>query len=364
MEASQVHSFKIKSHIRNYSVDFVSYKDVLEPIISEGDIIIVDNFVYKLHCKFYEKLKNKINIIQLESTERNKEYFYVGRVIDKIIDSGFNKTGKLIGIGGGVIQDITGFIASILFRGVDWIFVPTTLLSQGDSCIGGKTSINSGKYKNQIGNFYPPNKIIIDTNFIDSLPGIDYLSGLGEMSHYFLISGTDDFEFFKNNWDKKDKIEQLIFRSLEIKKNIIEIDEFDKKERQVFNYGHSFGHSIEALTNYTVPHGIAVSYGMDIANFVSFRLGYVSEDFVNKSKILLNNFFGDEIVSNAVLSLFGQKHFSKMMIETLKKDKKSTLTGINLILTKGYGKMFKTEIKLDKEFIEILDEYRRNNLKK
>ena len=148
-------------------------------------------------------------------------------------------------------------------------------MAQGDSCIGSKTSINFGEYKNQIGGFYPPNKIYIDLNFLDTLSSGDLQSGLGEMSHYFVVAGEKDFTDYKNHYDmaltNKKVLEKIISNSLKIKKNYIEIDEFDQNKRQIFNYGHSFGHAIESLTNYAVPHGIAVSFGMDIANYISVK---------------------------------------------------------------------------------------------
>ena len=168
-----------------------------------------------------------------------------------------------------------------MYRGVDWIFFPTTLLAQGDSCIGSKTSINFGKFKNQVGGFYPPVNIYIDLAFLATLKDIDIKSGLGEMCHYYIVAGEEDFMRYKREYDfalsDKNVLAGIIARSLEIKKGYIEIDEFDQKERQVFNYGHSFGHAIESLTDYRIPHGIAVSYGMDMANFISVKLDYIPE---------------------------------------------------------------------------------------
>ena len=124
-----------------------------------------------------------------------------------MINCGFRKNHRLIGIGGGIIQDITAFIASIMYRGVDWFLFPTTLLAQGDSCIGSKTSINFGEYKNQIGGFYPPHKIFINLDFLNTLSDKDIKSGLGEMSHYFVVEGEASFKMYKKNYNDytKDK---------------------------------------------------------------------------------------------------------------------------------------------------------------
>ena len=134
-----------------------------------------------------------VNTIGLEAREDQKSYEGLIPVIQELINSGFRKNHRLIGIGGGIIQDITAFIASIMYRGVSWLFFPTTLLAQGDSCIGSKTSINFSEFKNQVGGFYPPNKILINTGFLDTLSKGDLQSGLGEMSHYFVVAGKNDF---------------------------------------------------------------------------------------------------------------------------------------------------------------------------
>ena len=218
-------------------------------------------------------------MIEVSANENQKSYEGLIPIIDKLVNHGFRKNHRIVGIGGGITQDITAFTSSILFRGVDWIFFPTTLLAQGDSCIGSKTSINYKKYKNQIGGFYPPEKIYIDLKFLDTLEHKDFQSGVGEMCHYFIVSSKKDFNFYKNSYNLLNKsssaLEEIIARSLKIKKSYIEIDEFDQKERQVFNYGHTFGHAIETLTNYEIPHGIAVSFGMDIANFISIKMGFL-----------------------------------------------------------------------------------------
>ena len=239
------------------------------------------------------------------------------------------------------------------------VFFPTSLLAQGDSCIGSKTSINFGKFKNQVGGFYPPNKIFVDSKFLDSLSKEEIQSGLGEMAHYFVVSGEEDFERFKNEYSRvfnnKNILNGLIARSLEIKKSYIEIDEFDKNERQVFNYGHSFGHAIESLTSYKIPHGIAVSIGMDMANFISMKKGYISSEIRENSKELFEKiWFGhSEKVKNLDVKIF---------LNALSKDKKNKGDLLGLILKKGYGNVFKDFTKNDEVFKLWITEYFKNEL--
>ena len=251
-----------------------------------------------------------------------------------------------------ITQDTTAFMASILYRGVDWYFFPTSLLAQGDSCIGSKTSINFNQYKNQVGGFYPPNKIFINTAFLNTLSLPELQSGLGEMLHYFIVSGEDDFKRFKNDYPlalkDKEVLKGIIARSLEIKKSYIEIDEFDKKERQVFNYGHTFGHAIESLTGYRIPHGIAVSYGMDMANFISVKKGYIAEGVRKNIRELVQQIWKGTFITDISLDKF---------TTALSKDKKNVDAQLGLILNKGYGKIFKDLTPLDDTFRSWLKEY-------
>ena len=213
---------------------------------------------------------------------------------------------------------MVAFISSIFFRGIDWIFVPTTLLSQCDSCIGGKTSINFYGIKNQLGNFYPPNRIFVNFNFLKDISNRDLKAGLGEMSHFYFVSGNSDFLIFDRYLKeamnrRQDVIKKIIKRSLSIKKKFIEKDEFDKKERILLNYGHSFGHAIEKITNFKIPHGIAVANGMNIANFTSFKMNYISKNQFNKMSDTLDRLLGSDKL---------KKFKTDELIKALKKDKK------------------------------------------
>jgi 3-dehydroquinate synthase len=244
-----------------------------------------------------------------------------------------------------------------MYRGVDWIFFPTTLLAQGDSCIGSKTSINFGEYKNQVGGFYPPNKIYIDLNFMNTLSPADLQSGFGEISHYSVVAGEEDFKQYKQNYKNaltdKSVIKNMISQSLTIKKSYIEIDEFDQNKRQVFNYGHSFGHAIESLTNYTIPHGIAVSFGMDMANFLSVKMKLLKPEIRTEIRELLEDIWKGFTINNLDIDKF---------CEVLAKDKKNIGSELRLILCKGYGQVFKVPVKNDMQLKNWITEYFHNEL--
>ena len=328
---------EIDSKINPYTVLFTqSFEQNLKAVAKEGDILIVDQFVKEHYGHLWEEAA--LTEIVLVANENQKSYHAIEDIIDQIVAKGFRRNNRLIAIGGGIIQDVTSFISHIIYRGVDWLFFPTNLLSQCDSCIGSKLSVNLGKYKNIIGGFYPPKEIYIDINFLKTLSHKDILSGLGEMLHYFLIDGRESATIFVENVPKVKEnlkeIDALIFRSLAIKKTMIEKDEFDQGPRNIFNYGHTFGHALESVTNYSIPHGIAVSLGIDLANLVSVDLGLISMQERNEMRQLCKLVFEEIQVPNFDLHEYER---------ALRKDKKNEGNTIGLILTNGIGKAFKRQ---------------------
>ena len=347
------YNFEVKSSIHNYAVDFVmNFSFALRHELKKGDIVIIDEKVLNLYRSGFEELLTETNHIVIKATEDQKSYLGIMPVIRELIDRNLRKNNKLIAIGGGITQDVTAFISSIMYRGIEWLFFPTTLLAQADSCIGSKTSVNFEKFKNQLGNFYPPSKIFIDLSFLETLSKSDFSSGLGEMCHYFIISGEEDYARFAKEYsmsiNDRTVLEGLIARSLEIKKSIIEIDEFDKNERQVFNYGHSFGHAIESVSNYKIPHGIAVGKGMDMANFISEKLGYISSETRMVIREVLMDICEDFSFKDISLDKFKS---------ALSKDKKNVGKELVLILNKGFGEIFKSTLVMDEKFDIWLQEY-------
>jgi 3-dehydroquinate synthase len=334
--------FKIRSKIKDYNLEFIkSYKKKIETY-DKSQLFIIDKNVFNLFFKNQIKIKN---FILVNSSESNKSYQRITNVISKILRKKLNKKSKIVAIGGGITQDIVSFICSIYFRGIDWEFFPTTLLAQGDSCIGGKTSINFGRYKNQLGNFNPPSNIYIDINFLNKLKERDIQSGIGEMSHLLAVRSHTNFNFISKYFTKKIYIKDLIIKSLRSKKYYIEKDEFDKKERKLLNFGHTFGHAIESATNYKIPHGVCVAYGCLIAFSISNKMKFLNDkDFLKYEKIL-------KLIINNKID-FNILKFKKAIL----RDKKANKNKIGFILSKGCGKMFIKEMKIDLNFL--------NNVKK
>jgi 3-dehydroquinate synthase len=207
--------------------------------------------------------------ITIEATEGSKSLESMPAHIAKLREFGANRSSQLIAIGGGVVQDIATFLASIYMRGIRWTYLPTTLLGMADSCIGGKSSINVLGYKNLVGNFYPPDEVLIDVDFVSSLDAEKVVGGLFEAAKICYARSYDEFLGYLSEKPSLQMspvdLQRTIFRALRAKKWFIETDEFDQKERLLLNFGHTFGHAIEAGTSFAVSHGIAVGVGMLVA---------------------------------------------------------------------------------------------------
>ena len=334
-------SLIIKSRISGtYKVDFINdLNKQLSQINDNKSIFIIDKNVLNLFPESFKLIKLNSRLVIIESGERNKTIEYCQFVIKNLIELHVRKDDKLIAIGGGVTQDIVAFISSILFRGVSWEFFPTTLLAQCDSCIGSKSSINFDSYKNLLGTFNPPKHIYIYNEFLNTLPESEIRSGIGEMLHYFF---TDGINLAKEITDQineiifdRSRLEYFIKNSLNIKQKIIEIDEFDESIRHIFNYGHTFGHALEAITNYSISHGQSVTLGMDLANYISLKLELLnSHDFKSMHEILQKNIPEFEFTDDNIFDY----------LNALSKDKKNKGDKIGCILSKGPGKVEKRYI--------------------
>lgn len=312
--------FQIDSHPQPYSVSFKPFQNSF----SDTDVVLVDENVQRLYDVNHEKM------IVVSATEENKSMEMVLNICEQLLSFGFNKGNRLVVIGGGIIQDLGAYTAKTFKRGVDWIFYPTTLLSQCDSCIGGKTALNFKTYKNQLALFSAPSKVIIDVNFLNTLRKEDIVSGYGEIVKLFLIGGQSYLDMI----DSTD-MEQLIYHSLSIKKAVIEFDEFEKSERRSLNYGHSFGHVIEPMVNYEIPHGEAVLLGIQIVNLL----------FDNNETItnLINKFTSLQKIKGLDI---------QKLVDGLKTDKKSVGKSISFVRVDTPGNTIFTNVQIDDKLQE------------
>jgi len=301
-------------------------------------IIITDFTVSALHGEMVltilREMDLKVDMIDFPPGEASKNIQTSIGIIDRMIDLGADRTSALIALGGGVVGDITGFIASIYMRGIPYVQVPTTLLAQVDSSIGGKTGIDLPQGKNILGTFYQPKGVFMDLAFLKTLTPREFGTGLAEIAKYGII---DDSELFGSLEAEAEAItnrdmnllEGIIARSCRIKKGFVEIDEMEKRVRRILNFGHTVGHAIEAESRYSISHGEAISMGMVASAFISERLQYLpSEDRERIVSLIRAMGLPHRIPKN--LSLDG-------ILSRIKRDKKKRGETIHFVLLKKIG---------------------------
>jgi 3-dehydroquinate synthase len=259
----------IKSYNKDYAVIYSQNKltELIKEYYNDKDFIIIDKNVFNLDVLSLSSIDSRYYHI-FEALESNKNMEYVLKIIDQLLELNFNKKNKLLVIGGGITQDVAGFVSAIFKRGLNWTFIPTTLLSITDSAIGAKVNVNR-KSKNMLGIFYAPSSVCISDYFLESLTNDDILSGLGESLKLCLIGGNECLKIFIDNYKIKN-YNNIIKISTLVKKIVIEYDELEKHERKALNYGHECAHALESVSNYFIPHGIAVLFGMYIVNTLFF----------------------------------------------------------------------------------------------
>lgn len=311
----------IRSKLYDYDINFVDdFEMVLTPH-EETSVYVIDRNVYELYQNKFSRLP-KERIYLMEAVEHKKNMDTVMEIISFWKSLSMKKNWKVFCFGGGITQDVTTLASNLFLRNVEWYFFPTTLLAMCDSCIGGKSGINLGEYKNQLGVFYPPKKIFIDTRFLDTLTSADYLNGWGELLKFSLTSDTYFYEKikFETNFIPCNNIRSYILRGLYVKKEIIEQDEFESDLRRVLNYGHTFGHALEAYTHNEVPHGKGVLWGIDVVNYLAYRKNLLAESIYYEIKTFIKKaFLQTEVKIEQPEALFD-------IIKTDKKVKNDTLS--------------------------------------
>jgi 3-dehydroquinate synthase len=303
----------------------------------------VDRRVAELHREGLAEVIPDDRRFLVDATEEMKSYERLVPVFEWLLGAACRRDSRLVVIGGGITQDIGCFVASVLFRGLQWTLVPTTLLAQCDSCIGAKSSLNVGRFKNQLGTFYPPHEVRLAFEFLGTLSPVDILSGLGEAIKLHLVDGEGSVARLRQRLARMATdpaaLHEVIADSLAIKKRFIEADEFDRGVRNVLNYGHTFGHAMESATRYAIPHGIGVTLGIACATFFSERLGLVERGTSEGLTAWLRPYFaGHERTIRDVEP--------GRIIEAMKLDKKNQGDGITFILTRGPGRMEKRRLEV------------------
>jgi 3-dehydroquinate synthase len=252
-------------------------------------VIITDDNLLKLYGKYFSDFQ----ILSIPPGEKNKKLGLINDLAGKLLDLGLDRSGFIVGIGGGVVCDIAGFLASVYMRGIDFGFISTSLLSQVDASVGGKNGVNVGSVKNIIGTFNQPDFVICDPDMLKTLPGDEYLAGLAELIKHGIIYDEELFSLIEKNVEPILKIEssllsRLITSSVGIKASVVREDEKESRKRMILNFGHTFGHAIEAHTG--LKHGFAVAAGMVIAADISVEYGMLNPEDRKRLFNLLNSF--------------------------------------------------------------------------
>ena len=263
-------SFDIRSSIRDYrvTIGIGVARAILRPDVDRKTSIILCD-------RYFETLirESGNRYVSIDVNEKAKSLESIPRILEQFREQGCDRGTELCAVGGGVVQDVATLCASLYMRGITWSYVPTTLLGMADSCIGGKSAINVGQYKNLVGNFYPPTEIFVDPEFVTSLSIEQRVAGLCEAAKICYAAGAGPFANFLNaasdTRSELHSFQRIISLSLSGKKGIIERDEFDKGDRLLLNFGHTFGHALEAASGFAISHGVAVGLGMCMAIHLS-----------------------------------------------------------------------------------------------
>lgn len=328
----------IHSRFKDYTVHMESSLDFLRDLCTTQNAeFVIDEKVYALYQPYFASIPAD-RLFLIEATEEHKVLDTALAVCEKMTEIPAKRNAHLVSIGGGIIQDITGFVANVLYRGIPWTFVPTTLLASCDSCIGGKTSLNYKNYKNLLGTFYPPDELYICPAFFQTLTQRDFESGLGEVVKFNIMAGAEGLKNIEEHIDhllSRDEVclNQFVHSSLSFKKDFIEVDEFDKGERIKLNFAHTFGHAIETVTHYGIPHGTAVAIGMIMANYIAEKRGLLSADIARRSENVLLRVIHTEI------SL--ADYTTDQFIAAMRKDKKQVSTQLTAVLMTDFAKNLK-----------------------
>ena len=275
-----------------------------------------------------------VHEVEIPDGEGYKCFETLKSIYDRLIEFGFDRSSFILALGGGVVGDIAGFAAATFLRGIPFVQVPTTLLAQVDSSVGGKTGINHEKGKNLIGAFYQPGLVLIDTATLETLPEREYLSGLAEVAKYGIVLDRNLFDYMLANVDKlldreKETLLTVITRSCSIKAMIVEKDEKEAGLRAVLNYGHTFGHAVETLTCYKkYSHGEAVAIGMAKAAKISESMGFSGEADTERIIALLK-----ALHLPIEIPIFRRAEYAEALLH----DKKVNEGGINFVFNRGIG---------------------------
>lgn len=316
--------------------------------------IVTDSTVAPLYAQAVsEALKAdypNLFVHTFEAGEKNKNLATVNKLYETLILNHFDRQDLLLALGGGVVGDLTGFAAATYLRGIDFIQVPTTLLSQVDSSIGGKTGVDFMQYKNMVGAFYQPKLVYMNLSTLTSLPEKQIVSGMGEILKHGLIKDASYFYWMKEHDSEihdlqMETLEEMLYRSCNIKREVVERDPKEKGERALLNFGHTIGHAIEKLSDFKLYHGECVGLGMVAASYLSMKMGNISEeDFAVIQNTLEHFGFATKVTG----------YEPKEVLAASKSDKKMVGNKVKFILLQEIGNAYIYKELSDEQILDAI----------
>jgi 3-dehydroquinate synthase len=321
----------IRSRLGDYHVDFRDDTAwVAELCELENAFFVVDELVWRLHGKGSLTPLASRPMHLLSATEDVKTLDGIAALCDGMIAQAAKRNAVIVSVGGGVVQDVTGFLASVIYRGVGWVYVPSTLLAQADSCIGSKTSLNFRHFKNLLGTMYPPQRVIVHSPLVATLNDDHFFSGLGEIVKMHIVAGPEAMTHLESRMvalghREQTAVTDAVRASLLIKQRFIEEDEFDRGRRRLLNFGHCFGHAIESATDFAVPHGQAVVLGIILAGLVSCARGQLARSRLDE---IMARLLVPTLTSAAVTHDLARD----AVVEAMRHDKKRSGAGLAVVL--------------------------------
>lgn len=283
----------------------------------------------------------EVTVLEIPEGEEQKSLQNVSKLYSELSNCNAERSTPILALGGGITGDLTGFVAATYLRGVPFIQIPTTLLAQVDSSIGGKVAVNYNQFKNKIGAFYQPKLVVSDIVTLHTLPAREFASGMAEIIKHAVIWDKNLFDYIEENLDRikafNDNVvvEELVFRAIKIKAKIIEQDEKDLDLRNILNYGHTIGHAIETLSEFKLKHGEAVAIGMVAAGRISNKMGMLSKKDLYRMK---------DVLGKAGLVTKAPEVDIAQLIEIMKHDKKVLAGKIRFVLLNSIGKAIMSDI--------------------
>ena len=317
--------------------------------LNKNVFAVIDENFYKIYKpqldKIFKKYPHKFSFVIIEASEKEKSLTTLEHIFQQLIKNNFGRDTLLLSIGGGIIGDLSGFAAAAYSRGIQYVQVPTTLLSAVDSSVGGKTGVNFGETKNIIGSFYQPDFVLIDVDLLNTLPRKEVISGVGEIIKYAFLIGDEYFNFLQENFEgvfnfKEEVLRKIITDSVKYKASVVIEDEREVTGvRKMLNLGHTFGHAIEVEQKHKVKHGEAVIVGLACALFLSGKINFLSKDDLAK---------GIKIIESISSEIKIKTYNENKILDIMKRDKKNVNEVYKFVLLKTFGEIvINAEVNID-----------------